>query len=64
MLKNYTHLYDSYMYKKAYDEIQKEKGFEELESQMNDIFETVGLTTDEVRNAMTKKFPNEDDPII
>ena len=64
MLKNYTHLYDSYMYKKAYDEIQKEKGFEELESQMNDIFGTVGLTTDEVRNAMTKKFPNEDDPII
>ena len=64
MSKSYSHLYDSYMYKEEYDRKQKEKNDEELEKNMNDIFKTVGLTTDEVRDAMIKKAQSEEDPII
>ncbi len=64
MSKNYSHLYDSYMYKEAYDKNQKELRDNQIEKEMNEIFGTVGLTTDEVRNAMTNKIINEDDPII
>ena len=64
MSKNYSHLYDSYMYKQVYDQMEKEKSFEKLESEMNEIFGKVGLTTDIVKEAMLKKPQDEEDPII
>ena len=44
--------------------MEKEKSFEKLESEMNEIFGKVGLTTDIVKEAMLKKPQDEEDPII